>query len=96
MIIWGDIRKWVRAMNLVRNTRIASIKPMVFSNSMICGGLLYGKLAILLHIFLSGEPGLKLVFNLTLSTTAILIGLIAKARERLIEIKETAGESLSP
>lgn len=69
------------------------MRMMKFSNSMICGGLLYGKLAIFIHFLISAEPGLKLVFNLTLSMAAIIIGLVAKAKERSLEMKERAAEN---
>ena len=49
-----------------------------FSNNMILGGLLYGKLAILLHVLAGDEPGPRFVFNVGLSITGIAVGIISK------------------
>lgn len=57
---------------------LPKIPRLSFSNQMILGGLLYGKLTVLLLIILGLEPGERFVFNTFLSISAITIGIVAK------------------
>jgi hypothetical protein len=54
---------------------------MRVSSALIVGGLLYGKLALILPPLYDGEPSMRLVFNVGLSIIGILTGLVLKAME---------------